>query len=257
MRKLSPAIAVAAALVCVTPAMALTLTFDSPVVTGPSQAPGVWYTDRYAPAGFQTAVFDGDNRLKHSISAADAASLRPGSFSSAFYDTQGRKLDLPAATSLMSIDLYVPTDWANTGRRMAGFWGTAVDTSNAISAYPIIEFASGLFRGWDVVNGGWINLGLPTGFAYNTWQTLTIALNGDGSFSYLVGDLSATTLTTSSVAIDNTILQGHNTTDGVTYDIYWDNLRAGDGAVPIPLPSAAMAGLALLAPLGMTRNRRA
>lgn len=87
MRKLSPAIALAAALVCAAPAMALTLTFDSPVVTGSSQAPGVWYTDRYAPAGFQTAFFDGDNRLKHSISAADAASLRPSGFSSAFYDT--------------------------------------------------------------------------------------------------------------------------------------------------------------------------
>lgn len=167
MRKLSPAIALAAALVCAAPAMALTLTFDSPVVTGSSQAPGVWYTDRYAPAGFQTAFFDGDNRLKHSISAADAASLRPSGFSSAFYDTQGRKLDLPAATAVLSIDLYVPAYWASTGRRMAGFWGTAFDAANAVSAYPIIEFASvgGVpqFRGWNLTSG-FTDMGLPTGF---------------------------------------------------------------------------------------------
>jgi hypothetical protein len=69
-----------------------TFDFNTPVVTGATQAPGVWYTDRYAPAGFSSPdFFDGDNRLLHSISAADSATNRPGAFSSAFYNTQGRK----------------------------------------------------------------------------------------------------------------------------------------------------------------------
>ena len=30
--------------------------FDGPVLTGPTQAPDTWYTDRYAPAGFDSGV---------------------------------------------------------------------------------------------------------------------------------------------------------------------------------------------------------
>lgn len=255
MRTTSVLSAVLATLTCAIPAMALTVNFDSPVFTGPTAAPGVWYTDRYAPAGFQTASFGGDNRLKHSISASDGANSRPVAFSAGFYNTQGRKFDNAAGTIIQSIDLYVDQDWANTGRRMAGFWGTAVDAANAISAFPIIEFASvdGIpqFRGWDLT-GAFVGLGLPTGFTYNTFHTLSIALNANGSFTYLVGDISFTTATTTSKSINNVILQGHNTTEGVNYDIYWDNFSAS----PIPLPSAAMAGLALLVPLGLTRSRR-
>ncbi|MCD4729945.1 MAG: hypothetical protein K8R74_05060, partial [Bacteroidales bacterium] len=46
--------------------------FSTAVTIGATQAPGVWYVDRYAPAGFVSpVVFDGDDRLKHSIAAAD------------------------------------------------------------------------------------------------------------------------------------------------------------------------------------------
>ncbi|WP_222838969.1 hypothetical protein, partial [Enterococcus faecium] len=133
---------------------AVSNSFDTPVTIAPTQAPGTWYTDRYAPAGFVSPVFfDGDNRLLHSISAADGGNARPGGFSSAFYNTQGRKFDLDSSTNAMSIDLYVPQAWATTGRRMAGFWGTAFDAGNAVSGFPIIEFASDSagpsFRGWN------------------------------------------------------------------------------------------------------------
>ena len=43
------------------PAHAVLYTFDAPVVTG-AQAPGVWYTDRYAPAGFSSPDFFADTR---------------------------------------------------------------------------------------------------------------------------------------------------------------------------------------------------
>jgi hypothetical protein len=214
-----------------------TLTFDTNPTLSSTQASGVWYTDRYAPAGFVSAFFGGDNRLKHSIDATDAQSP-----ANQFYNTQGRKYDVPGTTR-MSIQLYVPGDWATTGRRMAGFWGTGFNAINNVSSFPIIEFTSnsegsGLprFRGWNNAGAGsWVDMGLPTGFGYNAWYTLQIELVGT-TWVYTVGDLHLATTAVdvvegASVKIGNVILQGHNTTAGVTYDIYWDNFVAAQTAL--------------------------
>jgi hypothetical protein len=205
--------------------------FSTNPTIGATQAPGVWYTDRYAPFGFSSAVFDGSPRLKHSIDASACSPCRPPGFTSPFYDTQGRKYDTPGAQS-MTIDLYVPASWATTGRRMAGFWGTGFNALNAVSGFPIIEFTSGpdgsgvpRFRGWDstvLPSGAWVDMGLPTGFTYNRWYTLKIDLVA-GNWVYRVGDLNLSVSAGTSVQIANVILQGHNNTAGVTYDIYWDN----------------------------------
>lgn len=202
--------------------------FDEAVVTGPNQAPGVWYTDRYEPYGFESPeLFNGNNRLKHSIDASDGANNRPGAYNSAFYNTQGRKYDLNAHTTYAEIDLYIPAGWATTGRRMAGFWGTGYNVNNAVSAYPIVEFTSdggtARFRAWES-SGGWVDMGTVTTF--DTWVTLSIELLPDGEFLCKAGSLQYTTTSmgaTASARIANVILQGHNTTEGVTYDIYWDN----------------------------------
>ncbi len=56
-------------------------------------------------------------------------------------------------------------------------------------------------------------MGLPTGFAYDSWQTLVIELIGS-DFVIRLAIYRLTTLSTNgSTAIDNVILQGHNTTD--------------------------------------------
>jgi hypothetical protein len=201
--------------------------FGTNPALSPTQTTGTWYTDRFAPAGFIAEVFGGNSRLKHSIDAADCESCRPSGLNGGFYNTQGRKYDI-SGTTAMSIEMYIPSDWATTGRRMAGFWGTAVDAGSVISAFPIIEFVSDMgtprFRGWD--NGTWIDLGLPTGFAYDEFYTLEIALLPSGEFMYSVGDKSLAVPAIGSIAIDNVILQGHNTpAPGVTYDIYWDNFN--------------------------------
>lgn len=241
--------------------------FDSPVVTGSSQAPGVWYTDRYAPAGFESQImFNGDNRLLQTISAADGGNNRPASFSSPFYNTQGRKYDIDGTYS-MSIDLFVDDTWASTGRRMAGFWGTAFDALDTVSGFPIIEFTStpdgtgtGRFRGWDVVNGGWIDLGLPTGFTYDEFYRLTIELDTmSDTFTYKVGDISFTQGAGGSAEIGNVILQGHNTDDGVGYEIYWDNFTARNGMAPVPEPASmtlCVIMLACLAGAAVYRKRK-
>jgi len=210
--------------------------FDDPLTLSASQVADTWYEDRYAPSGFVAPTsFDGDNRLRHLIFALDGGLNRPAAFSGAFYNTQGRKYDLPVNTSAMSVELYVPSDWANSGERMAGFWGTAFDGADVISGFPIIEFTSddnntgtGIpdprFRMWNA--GVWVDMGLPTGFSYDAWSTLEIQKISNGEFLCTVGDLTALTTELEAVNseyIGNVILQGHNTENGVTYAIHWDN----------------------------------
>lgn len=205
--------------------------FSNNVALAASQAPGVWYTDRYAPNGFIGGVnYLGNKRLKHSIAVADGLNNRPLGYQFPFYNTQGRKYDLANGTQYMEIYLYVPSSWSTTGRRMAGFWGTAFDVNGDVSGFPIIEFSSDganpRFRGWNDVNG-WVDMGLPAGFSYNSWIKLQIELQSSGEFLYRVGNLQLTTTTLSaygSLQIGNVILQGHNTLEGVDYDIYWDDL---------------------------------
>jgi len=230
-------------------AAGLVETFNANPVLSSTSGPGVWYTDRYNPAGFTSAVFDGDRRLKHSISAADCEPCRPGGFNSAFYSTQGRNFQLPAGTTSHTIQLYVPSDWATSGKRMAGFWGVAYDAGNAVSSYPILEFTQSpdgsgqpRFRGWDNATGLWVDMGLPTGFTYDRWYTLSVKLVG-GNWVYQVGDLSLTTTAGTSTRIGSTLLQGHNTVGGVSYDIYWDNLFTN-----------TTAGITLSAPSCSTNN---
>jgi hypothetical protein len=210
--------------------------FNTAITIAATQTPGAWYVDRYAPAGFvANALFAGGERLRHIISEFDGGQYR-GAQSGGFYDTQGRKYDLPESTNAIEIELYVPADWETTGRRMAGLWGTALNADDAIAAYPIIEFASvdndPRFRGWGP--DGWFDIGLPAGFAYNQWYTLKINLLPTGEFLYTIDGGSAPLLAATNgyaagnpVGITNVILQGHNTFDGVNYTIHWDNFTYG------------------------------
>lgn len=205
-------------------------TFDTPVPIGPSPAAELWYPDRKAPAGFTAPVdFAGGNRLRLDVAAADVDPVN------AFYNTQGRKFDLPRHVRDIRVDLYIPASWATTGRRMAGFWSTALTSTGIADNYGIIEFTSTestpRFRAWTShgPTAGWTDLGLPTGFAYDTWYTLRIRLVPDGGggydLLYTVGDLSLTLEGNASVRLGDFMLQGHNLAPaGVSYSIHWDNV---------------------------------
>jgi hypothetical protein len=204
------------------PAHAVLYTFDAPVVTG-AQAPGVWYTDRYAPAGFTNGTLGAENVLVQTIDQADSAANRPGAFSSAFYNTQGRKLDAPPATQKMSVDLFVASGYGALANRVAGLWGTAVDVGNSVSAYPIIEYTTGpndlftnpddtivgnRFRAYDVITGEWHALAAVT--TTDVWYTLNIALDAANDLiTYSVGANTWSVTAGGSQRIDNVILQGH------------------------------------------------
>ncbi len=213
-------------------------TFDVSPTLSNSQAPGVWYTDRYAPAGFASASFLGGNRLKQSVSSADSLANRVSPYNFPFYSTQGRKLDINlAAGQTLAVDLYIPAAWA-TSVRAPSMWATAFDATNSVSGFPIINFISNdpadplnptpanptpRYRVFDDVNGVYIDLAMPV--VFNAWHTLSMTLTG-GNWVYKIDGVTVQTLPANgSTRIGNVILQTYNF--GQSYDVYWDNLLAG------------------------------
>lgn len=231
-----------------------------------TQAPGVWYVDRYAPAAFESASFGGDNRLRLAISAADGANSRPASKKGTFYNTQGRKFDLGNGfyTSIRG-RLYVGSDW-NTELRRSDIWGTLVNASNVISGYPIIGIAKTSYSGGLVCrvysndkfqNGtnvaDWVDVTaqIPGGIVTNAWYDLEIKLK-PGAIEYYVNGILVFTDNAAfgSTKFSNVIIQGYNFNDPAlpadgkpallndSYDIFWDDITAGPSGmegVPVDL----------------------
>ena len=230
MRYLSLSVSVAIASVFAAPVLAQSNDFSGPVTTG-ARAPGVWYVDRHAPAGFQTS----GGQLVESISGSDYQG--PGSF----YNTQGYSYDLNPGTNHLSIDLTVDQAWLDSGlqQRWASLWGVGTDGTD-VTSYPIIDFTTSggnaRFEVWDSNLGTWNDL--VTGVTAGDY-TLNIDLSG-GNFSYTVGAQSWSFDAGGSTQIGSVILQGYNS--GNSYDIHWDNLNATSGAVPEPASWALMLG---------------
>ncbi len=192
---------------------------------------GAWYPDRYQPAGFASDA----GRLKISISAADGAQLRPGGFSSAFYNTQGRKFNqCGGCVKVVKADIYIPSDWATKHRR-TDMWATAFDISNVVSDFPIMGFAnvdglSPTLRYWN--GAAWVNIG---GLVYNTWITLEASISGANIIYKVNGATVATIASAGAIYYGNIIMQAYNFNDNTlgasydpsannNYDAFWDNL---------------------------------
>lgn len=230
-------------------------TFDTDPPLSATQEAGKWYTDRFAPAGFESEVFMGDERLAHTISENDGATGRPLSFSSAFYNTQGRKFDTPGATRL-SIDMFIAPEFANAVGRIGGLWGTGVDETDTITSFPIIEFFDNAFQVWN--GAAFQSVGTPTDFAFGEFANLAIEIvMGGAEINFSVNDeLLLTAFNGSGTkTFSNAILQNINTTDGVNRTIYFDNFEA-TAAAPIPLPAAGWLLLTAVGGLGFAARRR-
>lgn len=215
-------------------------TFDNPgdVTLSPTQAPGTWYTDRYAPAGFAAGQSGGGRTGVLAVTLSDAP--RPPAFSSSFYNTQGRKFDLASGTTSLFIDLYIPAG-GTAGGRYAGLWATAVDGANAIAGYPIIEAANGGFRIWNPVANAYETIAGYTGT--DQWYEIGFDYaNGQYGF-YIDGQLVKSVASATPVTFSNVILQGYNTDAGVNRTINFDNLST-TSSVPEP---ATMVTLGVLA----------
>lgn len=215
------------------------IAFDDVVTIGASQAPGVWYTDRYLPSAFETVPFDGGNALRLAIdpiadgSAARASTGQAGTF----YNTQGRKLDLPASTTAVTAKLHVPADWLSpTARRRSDVWTTGVDGSNVVVSYPIIGFANvdgtPVIRYYDFNgSGGWVNTSVTP--VADTWYQFEMEISGENVVYKVNGIVVGTVPANASKSLSNVIIQAYNFNDPALpdeqestepYSAYWDNV---------------------------------
>ena len=211
-------------------------TFSSPISLSPTQVADAWYPDRYPPAAFESYPVGTENKLRIGIDLNDGAQLRQGSYSGAFYNTQGRKFDLSTSTTSLYGSLYIPADWATKHRR-SDMWATAFDNTNSVVRYPIIGFANvdGLtpvLRYW--TESGWINI--TSNINYNSWNNFAIIFDG-ASFKFYVNsvlvasdsDIGGTTYFGNVIMQaynfnDNTLGTAYDNSSDATYDAYWDNI---------------------------------
>ncbi|MBS1645546.1 MAG: right-handed parallel beta-helix repeat-containing protein, partial [Bacteroidetes bacterium] len=219
--------------------------FNSAPTLAATQTAGAWYPDRYPSSAFTNS----SGQLKISIDGAnDGAQARNPSYSSAFYNTQGRKFDLCTSCNVVkaSGDLYIPSSWATEHRR-SDIWATAYDNTNAISFYPIIGFrnvdgSSPSIDYWDGL--GWQASGVS--ITYNQSYHFSFELDGTDLKYYVNNTLVATLNSGGSIYFGNLIMQAYNFNDNTlpsaqqdlssstnSYDALWDNIMAtaADGNV--------------------------
>jgi hypothetical protein len=228
--------------------------FDAAPPLSATRAPGVYYTDRFAPAVFTSAALLGRNVLRHGVVAADH---QDANTPQNFYNTQGRKLDINMGVGqTLGIDLYIPGAWVSPMPAIAraDLWATGLDGVGAVLSFPIIGFTSNdpadptnpapaspmpRWRVWDDVNGVWIDLASSP---IAGWHRLEITL-ASATFVFKLDGVVVRTLPNSgTVVMGNAIIQVYNF--GQTYDVLWDNLTTGphpalasatDNADPAPV----------------------
>jgi len=232
-----------------------------------------WVTDRYAPNGFSSQFFDGDNRLRIDISGAESSANRPAGQQSAFYNTQGRQRGASVTANWeVSGDVYISEDFlTGANLRRTDLWTRDSAVSESDSNYPIIGVIRGdasnldnfdpnatlttRYRVYDSdTTDGWVDLATAV---TGGWHHLSILSTGS-SFQYSIdGNLVYTDNTASlpgNESLQTVFVQAYNFGNanftGQSYSAYWDNINAQ--AVPEPATMAAL-GFGALA---MLRRRK-
>ena len=219
---------------------------DGMVVTSPTDAPGVWSPNRFPPAGFVggLTVHGRPGVVRESISGADFDTGPNNPFD----DYQGDQYDLPAGTTFVTLNLYVPSAWSSTNLgnqtdpsdvpsnngSVASLWGTGLDSGDNVVSFPIIGFnnlgtnasnpTAGTTPGFQVFDqtNGWTNIPGFTGF--NQVYQLSFGISNGNLVYFVNGNLVYTDTTpTESVSISNMILMGYNT--GASYHINWNPVQ--------------------------------
>ncbi|MGH7291042.1 MAG: hypothetical protein ACREJT_07535, partial [Myxococcota bacterium] len=174
--------------------------------TSASPSAAAWSPDRYPPSAFENAGTQNGRSdvLRLGVAAADGQSVRAPSYNSAFYNTQGRKIQVGgiAAPASWIGSLYIPSAWSTaslidgSGSRRSDLWATlwpatGGDTCGGASCdvFPIVGFTNAAFpdhdndiggtpryRVFDGGNGGWINLATPV--SYDAWSEFCVTFTG-------------------------------------------------------------------------------
>lgn len=234
----------------------IAITFDDPVQIFHSASGEIWGADRFAPSGFESAFFDGDNRLKVTISAADYNT------SDSSLNTQGYKYTLEDSATTANAELYLNPAWSSlTNEFRVGLWGNGLDGtgSSSVVEYPIISFGTVggsvatpfLFRHYSTSAGAWVELGTLAdfGLSLGDWVNLGFEINGDGTTSYFINgtEVAVDSGSYATAELDELIIQSWNNNED--YEVYWDNV-----ASTVPEPSVSI--YCSLAFLPLLRRRR-
>jgi len=237
-----------------------------------------WVTDRYAPAAFQTVSFDGDNRLQITIDQTGSTANRPApTYSSDFFNTQGdqRPGGILGAWSL-SAQVFVSSAfdtttgqlvqsdlWGHTGTNSANGDYAIFGLTNASPSDPLNPNASDrsfrfqIFDGTSTDPTSWFDAGVPSGFVFDGWHTLTETFTGTTVDYLLDGVVVYTDPSNDGGGLQTAFLEAYNfgQTDGNglnNYSVYWDNAIA---SVVIPEPATCALALGLSA-LGLVWAQR-
>lgn len=220
-------------------------TFDDPVPLADTPEDEKWYPDRYRPAAFETFDLNGENVLRVGIDADnDGAANRPGGRQTTFYNTQGRRLDLPAGTTRISAELFFPEDWVGADkRRRSDLWAIATTYDEngdpAEPLYPILGIANvngtPVIRYWDDTvgaGGDWVVTSITP--VPNTWYRIDFVLDtANQAFIYYVNGTEVGRFNSlGALEMESAFIQAYNFNDPTldpdmqsdeSYDAYWDN----------------------------------
>ena len=236
-----------------------------------------WMTDRYEPAGFAVASFQGDNRLQITIDQTGSAANRPSpAYSAALYNTQGEERPTGIAGEwTLSAEVYVSSAYATTSGQLikTDLWGHA-GTSLNNGDYAIFGFTNDsptdplnpaaldrafrfqVFTGTTNDPTSWANAGVPSGFTFDAWHSLKITSTGSTADYLLDGVEIYRDPIFAGANLQGVYLQAYNfgQVDGNglnSYSVYWDNALA---VVPEPGAFACVTGIGVLL-IGWTQSR--
>lgn len=186
------------------PNAAFDLDFSAPGDAGDVTASSSgWTPDRFAPAVWETATFDGDDRLHIKIDGADPSSgFR--AYQGKKYKDAGNESWHAGTSSRLTYRFYIDPVWETDGeKQQTGMWLVLGNASGSISAYPILEYqdsdanadGNAGFRAYvylsdsngDFVGAEWLYIGLPKQLkidpAEGGWVTVEaqIQKTGDGA----------------------------------------------------------------------------